>query len=85
MAGYSSTPLWKKLGYKNQMVAIVDGAPANYLVLLTLPEEIRVQWLRRAKPGLGLVHVFYRDVAILKEKLAFFRKQIAPDGVIWVS
>jgi hypothetical protein len=85
MAGYSSTPLWKKLGYKHQVLAMVDGAPANYVALLELPPEIQVQWLRRAKPGLGLVHVFCRDAARLKEKLAVLREQMAPDGAIWVS
>jgi len=85
MAGYSSTPLWKKLGYKNQIVAAADGAPADYVAQLELPPELQVQWLRRAKPGVGFVHVFCREAAKLKEMLALLRKQIAPDGVIWVS
>ena len=85
MAGYSSTPLWKKLGYKHEMDAAVDGAPANYVALLQLPAEIQVEWQPRAKPGVAFVHLFCRDAATLKKKLEVLRKQIPPDGVIWVS
>jgi hypothetical protein len=85
MAGYSSTPLWKKLGYKAGTDAVVDGAPAEYVTLLQLPPEIQVRWQPRAKRGVPLVHVFCRDAATLKKKLGVLRKQIAPDGVIWVS
>jgi len=85
MAGYSSTPLWKKLGYKDEMEASIDGAPAEYVALLQLPPEIRVRWQAKSKPGVALVHVFCRDAAALKKKLALLRNQIAPDGAIWVS
>ena len=85
MAGYSSTPLWKKLGYKNETTALVDGAPADYEALLQLPPDIQVHWLQRVKPGMALVHVFCREAGILKDKLARFRKDIAPNGIIWVS
>jgi len=85
MAGYATTPLWKKLGYKNEMTAAVVSAPSDYVALLQLPAEIQVRWLPRVKPGIALVHVFCREAAVLKERLASLRKQIAPDGVIWVS
>jgi hypothetical protein len=85
MAGYSSTPLWKKLGYKNEMAAILDGEPENYLSLLELPPGLQVRWLPRARQDAALVHVFCRDATVLKKKLTVLREQIAPGGIIWVS
>jgi len=85
MAGYSTTPLWKKLGYQPGSRAWVDGAPPGYVAALGLPAEVAVTWLRRAAPGMGFVHVFSRDAAALGRKLVTLRRQIAPDGVVWVS
>lgn len=85
MAGYSGTPLWKKLGYKNGIVAHVDGAPKGYVSSLALPSNISVKWDGRAKQGIGFVHLFTDSKSALKTKLQQFRKLIALDGVIWVS
>jgi hypothetical protein len=85
MAGYSSTPLWKKLGYKAGLSAFVPGAPPGYAGLLLLPAGVRVTWLARAGRGMGFVHLFALDAAVLHRRLATLRRQIAPDGVIWVS
>jgi hypothetical protein len=67
------------------MEASLDGAPAEYMALMQLPPEIRVRWLTRARLGVALVHLFSRDAAALKKKLALLRNKIAPDGIIWVS
>jgi hypothetical protein len=85
MAGYSGTPLWKKLGYKNDIVAHVYGAPKGYVNSLTLPSDMSVKWDTRAKVGIGFVHLFASSRSELKAKLHRFRKLIAADGVIWVS
>lgn len=85
MAGYSSTPLWKKLGYKNALTAWIDGAPAEYRSLLALPKEIRPVWLDSARPGLGFAHVFATQSADLKRKLDTLRRVVAQDGVLWIS
>jgi hypothetical protein len=85
MAGYTSTPLWKKLGYKTGIEVRVEGAPPDYVALLQLPSDIEVQWLLQPRPGVSLVHVFCRQAATLKKRLAALRKLIASDGVIWVS
>jgi hypothetical protein len=84
-AGYSGTPLWKKLGYKDGMAALALGAPSRYHALLTLPREIKVTWLAKPKRDMEFVHVFTASVAELKETLRRFRRVIAPAGVIWVS
>jgi hypothetical protein len=85
MAGYSGTPLWKKLGYKNGMSAYVDGEPSNYISLLTIPADVAVTWLPRAKSDMEFVHLFTTSASQLKRKLESYRKRIVPGGVIWVS
>jgi hypothetical protein len=85
MAGYSGTPLWKKLGYKSGAASYVDGAPDGYAGALNLPREIEVHWLERVRPGMNFVHLFATSAAVLRKKLGSYRKAIAADGVIWVS
>ena len=85
MAGYSLTPLWKKLGYKTGADAFADNAPSGYVKLLGLPTDVKVTWLARPAKGVGFVHLFSKDAAELRKKLAAYRRQIASDGVVWVS
>jgi hypothetical protein len=85
MAGYSGTPLWKKLGYKTGISAYVDGGPNNYFSLLTLPADVVVSWLPSAKSDMEFVHLFATSVSKLKRKLESYRKRITSGGVIWVS
>ena len=85
MAGYSGTPLWKKLGYKAGVSVYVEGEPSNYISLLTLPADVVVTWLPRAKSDMQFVHLFATSASQLKSKLESYRKRIVPGGVIWVS
>jgi hypothetical protein len=85
MAGYSGTPLWKKLGYKAGVPSLADGAPAGYRSLLTLPADLKVSWLPGPKKGMEFVHVFATASSRLRAKLKSYRDRIAPNGVIWVS
>ena len=85
MTGYSGTPVWKKLCYKNGMPAYIDGGPSDYLSLVRLPVDITVTSLDHAKSDIESVHVFATSAAKLESKLRFYRQRIAPSGVIWVS
>jgi hypothetical protein len=85
MAGYSGTPLWKKLGYKDGMAAYVEGSPEKYGVQLDLPFGVSVQWAKRARNGIGFVHLFATSRATLSERLQHLRVTIDVSGVIWVS
>ena len=85
MAGYSGTPLWKKLGYKDGDRAYVEGAPAAYAAALGLPPEISVEWVKRPQKGITFVHLFTASMAMLEQRLPSLRKMIAAAGVIWVS
>ena len=85
MAGYSGTPLWKKLGYKAGVSAYVEGEPSKYISSLALPADVVVTWLPRAKSDMEFVHLFATSASRLKSKLESVRKRIVPGGVIWVS
>ena len=84
MAGYSGTPLAKKLGIKAGMVLRTENAPANYAALLDpLPENVTIT-TGNAKE-LDLIHVFATTRSELARSLGIFLKKIKQNGVIWVS
>jgi hypothetical protein len=84
MAGYSRTPLAKKLGIKEGTRIALVGAPDGYLELVApLPDG--VQTTRRISDETDLVHIFSTDAARLIEALRAARAKLRPDGVIWVS
>src|SRR5262245_126747 len=85
MAGYSGTPLWKKLGYKSGLTAFVDDGPDQYGTLLSLPSDVEISWLTAPKSGVEFVHLFAVDKATLGKKLKSYRQKMAPDSVLWVS
>jgi hypothetical protein len=84
-AGYSGTPLWKKLGYRDGLSAYVQGAPAGYGGLLALPSEVSVTWDETFRAGAPFVHLFTASRSELKSALISYRTKIAPDGTVWVS
>ncbi len=83
-AGYSGTPLAKKLGLKpGDLVSLLD-APAGFRKLLEpLPADVR--FMTRFDKGAQIVHVFATRKAELAKTLATCRKSLAPDASIWVS
>src|SRR5476651_1014527 len=85
MAGYSATPLWKKLGYADGTRAWVTGVPGYYSKILTLPPDVKVTWLKGSESGMKFVHIFTEQAASLQKQLGSLRHEIAPVGVIWVS
>jgi hypothetical protein len=85
MAGYSSTPLWKKPGLRAEIEAAIDGAPVGYLQHLQLPPEMTIRWVPEPRKRVWFVHLFCKKAPVLKKKLTRLRKLIPPDGVIWVS
>jgi hypothetical protein len=85
MAGYSGTPLWKKLGYVSGTRALAIDAPADYRRILIMPADVQVAWLGGPEEGMGFVHLFAVKAAKLKEQLRRLRRAIAANGVVWVS
>lgn len=82
-AGYSGTPLAKKLGFKDGLSVYVSGAPPGYRDLIGPAPGII--WRKSPGTGLGAAHLFVRDRAKLASALPALIKAVAPDGAIWVS
>ena len=85
MAGYSGTPLWKKLGYRDGLVAWVKNGPANYVSLLNFPRDLSVTWVARPKRGIGFVHLFATARSELEKNLRLLWEQLDRAGTVWVS
>lgn len=84
MAGYSGTPLAKKLGIKAGFRVYVVHAPDGYLSLLEpFPDDITI--LNRLAGKVNLIHFFTKEKAELAARLANYRERIVADGMIWVS
>ena len=83
-AGYSGTPLAKKLGIKEGSQVLLLGAPAGYETLLA-PLPLGVTFLTRASRGVDLAQVFVTRRADLEKQLASLRNQLRVDASVWVS
>jgi hypothetical protein len=80
MAGYSGTPLGKKLGLK-------DGA-VGYLV--NVPEELRPVFAgldvrARLPASCGYIHLFETDASRFVAAMPRLARALADDGLLWVS
>ena len=83
-AGYSGTPLAKKLGIKDGMRLAALNAPAGYETWLEgLPKTASV--VERLSAPAAAVHVFETKRSALARRLKGLRKQLQPDGFVWVS
>lgn len=83
-AGYSGTPLWKKLGIKSGMTVVTINAPSGYDELLSgLPNGVAFR--TEVEEPIAFVHLFVDSIASLQSHLPQLKNILAPDGVIWVS
>ena len=84
MAGYSGTPLAKKLGIKPGARVYVENEPADYRQLLE-PLPADVTFLRRLAAGVDVIHLFTKEARELAAKLPEYLQKMAQDGAVWVS
>jgi len=83
-AGYSGTPLAKKLGVVAGSRMFAVAAPADYAALLApLPERVEIK--SRASEAVDIAHVFVMRKAELQKHLARLRAQLRADATVWVS
>jgi alkylation response protein AidB-like acyl-CoA dehydrogenase len=81
MAGYSGTPLAKKLGIKPGTRLALDAAPPGWAVP-ELPD--RVVAAAAAEPA-DVVVAFFREAAELPERLPALARRIFPAGALWLA
>ena len=84
MAGYSGTPLARKLGIKDGSRIFLLNAPGNYLQLVA-PLPAGVQVAPQITIHTDKVHIFSTKKEDLSQALRTSLKRMRPDGMIWVS
>lgn len=93
-AGYSGTPLAKKLGIREGHRVLALGAPPGYEDLLEgLPEGVTI--LRSdslggtpadsAEEPFDVIHVFSKREPALSSLMPVLKAWIVPNGMIWAS
>jgi hypothetical protein len=83
-AGYSTTPLTDKLGFKPGMRVFTLDMPDAVRAEARV-DELGLELLAAPCTGIDAAHIFVTDRAVLARELAALRQLIAPGGFIWVS
>lgn len=84
MAGYSKTPLVKKLGIKAGIRLHIVNPPADYFDTLgQLPAG--VSEVDRPAGPLDFIHFFAQQRAELEWQILALKQALAFDGMLWVS
>jgi hypothetical protein len=81
VAGYSGTPLPKKLGVKDGHVVLLDRLPDG--LDLGLPPTATV--VRRIRAGLDVTVAFHTKLATLEDRLPALFEHTVTDGMVWVA
>jgi hypothetical protein len=83
-AGYSGTPLIRKLGIRAGDTIALINAPADYSELIgPLPEGAKVR--ARLSADTRFIHLFAHDRATLMRELPRAKRALAMDGTLWIS
>jgi hypothetical protein len=83
-AGYSGTPLAKKLGIVSGSRVAAKAAPDDYERLLA-PIPAGVVFDNAVSEATDIVHLFADRKAVLKRELAALRTSVRSDAAVWVS
>ncbi len=81
LAGYSGTPLWKKLGFKPGMKVCAINQPKHYSQLIDGPND----WVMvKAAKDSDAIHLFIIEKQDLKD-ITTLSKHLPPAIMLWVS
>jgi hypothetical protein len=84
MAGYSGTPLPKKLGIKDEFRIALVGMPAD--VRTELKSALASCHIAKNELGpLDFAMLFVKSASELKRRFPKLARQLAPAGMLWVS
>lgn len=82
MAGYSGTPLPKKLGVKTGQTLAVLNAPSELGKLMSeFPETAKAD----GKAAVDIFISFHKNRASLQHQLPRLKSKMANDGMLWVA
>lgn len=84
MAGYSNTPLAKKLGIKSGFEIALINQPAHYFSLFSdWPEGVKQ--VNKSSGPKDFIHYFATDADALNKDMKGLSKQLKPTGMLWIS
>ena len=83
-AGYSGTPLVKKLGIKSGYKVRIVNEPEGYWDWISpVPEEVVLS--RSSKNGFDFIHLFVKQEKNFKKEFLKLKKDLRKTGMLWVS
>jgi hypothetical protein len=84
MAGYSGTPLQKKLGIKPGSSLLIHNAPDEYFDWISpLPTDVSLK--KSTAKDLDFIHAFVKDQKEFKKLFTSNKKNLKKDGMMWIS
>ena len=85
LAGYSGTPLPKKLGIKEGARLALVSAPEGFVdtTLAPLPDQVELR--SRARGPLDVIVFFTRSRADLERRFAKLAAALHPAGALWIA
>lgn len=86
MAGYSHTPLPKKLGIKERSkVALIDPPRGFQKVLGSLPQAAAIQVGLMGKDRFDVIFAFVTTRAALQRQVTAARRHMTPAAGLWIA
>lgn len=86
VAGYSGTPLAKKLGFKENSRGLVLAAPTGFAATLDgLPSGVTLSSRLSTKGPVDVAVVFCVTQSHLRERFVAAKAKLAPSGGLWVA
>ncbi|MBL7842075.1 MAG: DUF3052 family protein [Cyclobacteriaceae bacterium] len=83
MAGYSQTPLLKKLGIKDDAELYLFQPPENYKTLVGLPKTNVIR--KNLSGAIEFIHMFVKDQKTFEKEFVRCAEHLKKDGMLWVS
>lgn len=84
-AGYSKTPLVRKLGIQTRDVILLIKVPSHYFDLLgELPPDVTVLD-EKFEGKVPFIHLFAKNSRDLVDEFPAAKKRLKKDGMLWVS
>jgi len=84
-AGYSGTPLAKKLGIKEGFSIILYNQPEYYFKLFTdMPKNLE-QLEKDQLQDVDFIHLFCTSFEELKTVSERYKPRLKPNGLLWIS
>lgn len=84
MAGYSGTPLAKKLGFRENFRVALLSAPDDFGAELgVLPTGVKI--FTTARPSSDLILFFTKSAAELRRKVPSLADKLTQTGMLWIA